>query len=232
MLRWLSRGIILERKLPLEFGGHSILVSPESALSYWRKDLSKVDPFLLSMARELVKPGMEVWDIGANVGLFSFAAAGLGAQVLAVEADRWLVNLMQRSTQLNGLPLRVIEAAVLDSCGTSELHFSKNGRASNSLLGDGPGKTVRTITLDSLLDTFPAPDVLKIDIEGVEVAALKGACRVLQCHPAIFCEVSQHPEELGALLTAAGYTLYAARAQQRKPLQKPSRDTLALPAAS
>jgi len=32
-----------------------VLVSPESALAYWRWDFKKVDPFLLSMARELVK---------------------------------------------------------------------------------------------------------------------------------------------------------------------------------
>jgi FkbM family methyltransferase len=231
-LRRLSRGVILKRRLPPEFGAYPILVSPESALGYWRRDLGKVDQFLLSMARELVKPDMNVWDIGANVGLFSFAAAGLGARVLAVEADPWLVELMQRSTRLNGLPVTIIEAAVHDSCGTSQLHFSANGRASNSLLGSGPSRVVRTITLDSLLGTFPAPDLLKIDIEGVEEAALRGASRVLQYHPAIFCEVSQHHDQVGALLTAAGYTLYAARSQQRKPLQKPSRDTLALPTAT
>jgi tRNA G37 N-methylase Trm5 len=57
------------------------------------------------MVRELVRPGTTVWDIGANVGLFSFAAASLGAQVVAVEADIWLANLMQRSAQLNKLPV-------------------------------------------------------------------------------------------------------------------------------
>jgi predicted RNA methylase len=100
-----------------------MLVSPESALAYWRWDLKKVDPFLLSMARELVKKEMVVWDIGANVGLFAFAAAGLGARVLAVEADTRLVDLLRRSAHLNGLPVSVLSAAVADTIGVSEFTF-------------------------------------------------------------------------------------------------------------
>jgi FkbM family methyltransferase len=228
-LRRLSRGVILKRRLPREFGAHSILVSPESALNYWRWNLGKVDPFLLSMARELVRPGMNVWDIGANVGLFSFAAAGLGAQVLAVECDPWLANLLRQSQLRNGLPVRILQAAVHDSCGSSELHFSVEGRASNSLLGSGPSIAVQTVTLDSLLENNPGPDVLKIDVEGVESAVLRGGARVLQHHPTIFCEVSQNQEQVGTILRDAGYSLYAARAQERKPLRIPSRDTVAIP---
>jgi FkbM family methyltransferase len=69
------------------------------------------------MVRELVRREMTEWDIGANVGLFSFAAASLGAQVVAVEADIWLANLMQRSALLNKLPVTVIPAAVSDQQG-------------------------------------------------------------------------------------------------------------------
>ena len=93
--------------------------SPEAALGYWRWNLSNVDPFLLSMLGELVKPNMTVWDIGANVGLFSFAAAALGAQVLAIERDTWLANLIHRSATLNKLPVTVLPAAVSDHQGYS-----------------------------------------------------------------------------------------------------------------
>ena len=81
-------------------------MSPDSALGYWRRDISAVDPLLLAMARELVRPKMTVWDIGANVGLFAFAAAALGATVLAIEPDVWLASLMQRSTTLRRLACR------------------------------------------------------------------------------------------------------------------------------
>jgi FkbM family methyltransferase len=224
-----SRGIVLKRRLPPEFSGAPLLVSPEAALAFWRRDLSKVDPFLLSMVRELVRTGMNVWDIGANVGLFSFAAAALGARAVAVEADTWLASLMHRSAQLNGLPVTVLPAAVSDQIGVSRLHISERGKASNSLNGSGPAQTVIGITLDWMLDHFPAPEVLKIDVEGLEYAVLCGGRKVLAARPVILCEVTEHFDEIRDLLRTAGYELYAARATDRQPLQRPSRDTLAAP---
>lgn len=52
-LRRLSRGLVLRRRLPVEFGRAPILVSPEAMLSYWKSDLGKVDPFLF---RQLSRP--------------------------------------------------------------------------------------------------------------------------------------------------------------------------------
>lgn len=206
-----------------------MFVSPDSALGYWRRDISRVDPFLLSIVREFVHPSMTVWDIGANVGLFSFAAAALGAKVIAVEADLWLANLMSRSVRVNQLPVTVLPAAISDAEGVVQLHLSQEGKSSNSLIGLGPTQTVLTVTLDWMLDRFPAPQFLKIDVEGSEFAVLNGASRVLEHHPKIFCEVTEHRESVGQLLRAAGYNFYAARASERGPLSIPSRDTLAIP---
>ena len=181
------------------------------------------------MVRELVRPNITVWDIGANVGLFSFAAASLGAQVVAVEADTWLANLIHRSALLNKLPVTVLPAAVSDRQGISRLYLSDQGKASNSLCGVGIAQTVIAVTLDSLLDHFAAPEVLKIDVEGTEYAVLSGAWKVLQARPLIFCEVTGDYEAIGKLLREANYELYAAREAKRQPLLRPSRDTLAVP---
>ena len=233
ILRKLSRGVVLKRYLPTEFGSAPMFVSPECALSYWRRDLARVDPFLFSMVRELVhNNGTTVWDIGANVGLFSFAAAAKGAQVLAVEADTWLASLLHRSVLLNGLPVTVVPAAVASVPGITKLSLSDQGRASNSLQGTGPSQTVVSITLDWLAEYFAPPKVLKIDVEGMEYEVLKGAGTLLHRHqPAIFCEVTRNHDSVGQLLREAGYTMYPARAQTRHPLNRPSYDTLALPSA-
>ncbi|SRR6266487_3597683 len=52
----MSRGVVLRRNLPPEFHRLPMYVSPEAGLRYWRS-LDKVDPSLLRMVRELVKPG-------------------------------------------------------------------------------------------------------------------------------------------------------------------------------
>jgi len=59
----LSLGIVFKQRLPLEFHRLPIYVSPEASLRYWLS-MSKVDPMLYRMARELVKPGAHVWDEG------------------------------------------------------------------------------------------------------------------------------------------------------------------------
>ena len=92
-----SRGIVLRRRLPRDFSRLPIVVSPEASLRYWLP-MSKADPMLYRMAKELVRTGDIVWDVGANVGLFSFSAAARGALVvLAIEPDAWLCGLIRRS---------------------------------------------------------------------------------------------------------------------------------------
>jgi hypothetical protein len=62
--------------------------------------IGNVDEALLRNAIELVRPGDVVWDIGANVGLFSFAAAapaGSAGKIVSFEADVWLAVLLRRS---------------------------------------------------------------------------------------------------------------------------------------
>src|ERR1700682_5356358 len=130
--RWaehFSRGIILRRRLPDEFRNLPIYVSPEAGLRYWRWDLGKVDAMLCRMARDLVTAGSVVWDVGANVGLFSFSAAALAGRsgsVLAIEPDLWLAHLLSRSAcgiQKNGAeaaPVAVLPAAVSDANGISQ----------------------------------------------------------------------------------------------------------------
>jgi FkbM family methyltransferase len=131
---------------------------------------------------------------------------------------------------LNKLPVTVVPAAVSDRQGVSQLYLSDDGKASNSLASDGHiSQTVIAVTLDWLLEHFAAPQVLKIDVEGMEYAVLRGARKVLQARPRIFCEVTEHHEAIGKLLTDADYQFYAARASNRQRLVRPSRDTLAIP---
>lgn len=247
LLERLSRGRVLRRRLPAEHGGHALYVSPDAAMRLWRRDLGAVDPYLLRMAAGLARPGMTVWDVGANVGLFAFAAAfaaGPGGRVLAVEADGWLAELLQRSSRTappTYARLEVLAAAVSDAPGTVELCIARRGRAGNHLRRV-PGSTqtggtrevrqVPAVTLDGLLDRFSPPDLVKIDAEGAELLILRGAERLLrEFRPILLCEVvEENTRAVGSLLRGHGYTLFDAEAYPAgPPVDQPTWNTLALP---
>ena len=107
ILESLSRRVVLKRTLPSRFGHHSLFVTPDSRLSFFRKNLEKVDPHIISAAEEFVHDRDTIWDIGTNVGLFSFitaALAGPSGRVPAAEVDISLVDLLHRSSQIVSFP--------------------------------------------------------------------------------------------------------------------------------
>ena len=248
LLEALSRGRVLRRRLPADHGGHTLYVSPDAAMKLWQRDLGSVDPLLLKMAAELVRPGMTVWDLGANVGLFSFAAAfaaGPSGRVLAVEADDWLAGLIERSARKapeSHAPVEVLVAAVTDVDGIAELCIARRGRAGNHLRsvsgstqtgGTREVRQVAAVTPDTLLSRSPAPQVVKIDVEGAELLCLHGAATLLrEVRPVLLCEVAEeNADAAGALLRGHGYDLFDAATPQarRQPLARAVWNTLALP---
>jgi FkbM family methyltransferase len=248
LLEKLSRDRIVRRRLPADLGGAALYVSPDAALKLWKRDLAQADPLLLRLATELVAPGNTVWDVGANVGLFAFAAAhhaGPSGRVLAVEADDWLAALLRRSAATVGpayAPVDVLAAAVADRSGVADLWIAERGRAGNHLRSTGGStqtggrrevRKVVTVTLDDLLDAFAAPRLVKIDVEGAEALCLQGAERLLsEVRPTIVCEVAEeNGGAVGDRLRRHGYTLFdaAAPADRRQPLAAPVWNTLAVP---
>jgi FkbM family methyltransferase len=246
-LERLSTRVVLERHLPAGFGGGRISVSPASALKFWYPNLERVDPSLFDAASELVRPGDIVWDIGANVGLFTFAAAALAGRkgkVLALEPDIWLTGLLHRTISRDPQSwtgVDVLAAAASDHVGLCHLKIAARGRSSN-YLGEGNSQSggsravqsTLSVTLDWLLSIYPPPHVLKIDVEGAEALVLKGATRVLsQVRPRILCEVNgDNSQEVSSLLRAAGYTFYDADQPKvaRKQVYSAPWNTIAYPA--
>ena len=72
-------------------------------------------------------------------------------------------------------------------------------------------QTVPTVTLDSLVEHFPIPDMVKIDVEGAELLVLEGGSKVLNNHPTLHCEVPErNTSAVQQLLNDFGYTLFDA----------------------
>jgi hypothetical protein len=94
--------------------------------------------------------------------------------------------------------------------------------------GSGAYQTTVTVSLDWLVGHFQPPSIVKMDIEGTEASALRGASQLLQLKPTILCEVTREHELVGSLLRRAGYKMYGARSLERNPLQSPYCETLAI----
>jgi FkbM family methyltransferase len=244
-----SHRIVFRRRLPSPFAGARLYVSSEGGLRYLRGSMAKVDPVLLRLASEFVKPGDVVWDIGANLGLFSFAAsgaAGPGGQVLAVEADTELTGLLRRSARANagcGAPVEVLPSAVSDQVSVARFQIARRNRSTSHLAGYGTtmagglrsSQLVPSVTLDWLADRFPAPGVVKIDVEGAELAVLAGAGAVLAGRPVILCEVGgDNARAVADLLIGCGYRLFDGDRLpgQRVPVSAAPYNTLAVAASS
>jgi FkbM family methyltransferase len=217
-----SHRLVIRRRLPSPFRAARIYASTEGGLRYLRPRMNDVDPCLLRLVQEEVGPGSVVWDIGANVGLFTFAAAvaaGPNGHVLAIEPDTLLVGMLRRSAAANRgqATVDVLATAVADEVGVARFNVARRNRATSHLDGFGTAEAggvratqiVPTVTLDWLATRFPLPSLLKIDVEEAELKVFAGGSTVLRSHPTIICEVAgQNSVAVQEILSGYGYTLF------------------------
>jgi FkbM family methyltransferase len=158
-----------------------------------------------------------VFDVGANIGVFSWLAAALTpAEVVAFEPTPDLAAQMRAICFANDLAVTVEEAALGAAPGTAELHLSDKTDSSNSLReGFRPSHksvSVPVETIDGYVRrTGTTPAVLKVDTESTEPDVLRGAADLLAgTRPWIICEVlaGRTEADLTAILESLGYSWY------------------------
>jgi FkbM family methyltransferase len=242
-----SRGVILRRHLPTQFRSLPLYVSPEAGLRYWGWGLETADPMLFRMVQELVRPGSVVWDVGANVGLFSLSAAALADQAgLLAMSQTWSHICCVPPNAFNKPSAGAAPVAVLcrrirgqpqppTQIAAAPATISYGRKGSSQAGGYRYQQATVTVSLDFLLDYFPAPSVLKIDVETAEGDVLRGASRLLRTvRPVIWCEVAaDNSETVSELLHQGAYELSSAAVEpaKRTPLTRAPWDTLAVPKA-
>lgn len=180
------------KPLPVTVGGDTYYLNPEpTALYHARESIPKLSRLVATLP-----DAKTVFDVGANCGVFSAMCARKfpHAQIHAFEPTAAL----QPWLALNCTPtVTVHQVAVGDRNGDATLYIHPDSQQANSLQSSAveafldPAKiqteTVRCITLDSL----PAcPDVLKVDVQGLEGAVLRGATRALDSVQYLFLEVT------------------------------------------
>jgi FkbM family methyltransferase len=176
---------------------------------------------------ELVKPGMVVVDVGANIGVYTLHAARLvgdAGRVHSFEPTPRIRGILRDNIQINGLleTGRVVihSEAVTDRRGTARFGVYSGNNGHNTLFADGLNAKfiqVETTTLDEALAAEAHVDVIKIDAEGAEPTIWAGMASTVARNPAIRVFMEFAPEllrrgghEPSALLDrieAAGFTI-------------------------
>jgi FkbM family methyltransferase len=215
--------IFLGRGVPWVINGVAYRVDPHFRDRFGHTYDVPVAEFL----RERVKPGDLCFDVGANVGVYVLQFAQWSApngRVIAFEPNPRTREALLRHTALNHLTGRVeiVPAAVAAASGTATLYaagsdgMSRLG-APNVLLESRTAEiSVSVVTLDEFcLDRNLYPRWLLVDIEGFEIAALRGARQlitrrgpdlgiVVEMHPNVWHSAGTDRRDVEAVLSELG----------------------------
>ena len=171
-----------------------------------------------------LRPGEVVFDIGANIGTHAIAFArtvGPTGKVVAFEPDRGAAARLRRNVALNGIiNVLILERALGSLEGEATLFVDDaHGSGKHSLIqaADRRRVPVRLATGDDLVveEALPAPNLVKIDVEGSELEVILGLhntlsspqCRLVVCevHPKLLEASGQTPSDVEEALSAAGF---------------------------
>ncbi len=188
--------------------------------------------------RELVRKGMVAYDVGANIGYISLMLAllvGSNGAVFAFEAlptnaKRWMENIKLDNLQDR---TKLVQAAVVEKSSPVRFLVHASGGMGKSYGSAGRDESyqeeieVPGISLDDFVyeEGNPAPDLIKLDIEGGEVLALPGMERVLaEAKPILVMELHgmESIQASWEILTRLGYKI--CRLEQNFPVVQSSQE--------
>lgn len=191
----------------------------------------------VQLARSLCDPNRVSLDIGASIGEFTIAMLGSSKSVIAFEPRPAQARELAEMFEAVGAPVRIESMALSDQPGVTAMRVveSDPGRstidANNTLsdLGDPGSGSVQTIEVPvRRLDDLHLDNVglVKIDVEGHELAVLRGAADTLtRNRPAVLVEAEErhHPNAVAAVtefLAGLGYSGYFGVGGSRLPVEE------------
>lgn len=226
---WKHQAMILRESAKLKFGmidrvqdvtvnGVTAKFHVENGNEYFRTQTVAGERAILSrFLNDLCKTDV-VWDVGAAVGTYSCFAGRAGASVVPFEPHPENARRLRQNIQLNQLSTDVRELALSDQAGQTSFVDTGGLGAGTHHINDGGEFTVEQRRGD---DVTPNPDVVKIDVEGHELAVLEGMEKVLSGVRIVFVEC--HPQhdvvqqEVAETLEQAGFTTERLQTERTEP---------------
>lgn len=151
------------------------------------------EPHIVDAIRSHLSPGDTFIDIGGNVGVMSFQAAdavGATGRVIAFEPNMRNVDAFRRGIVANGFDnVLLLPLALSDHRHMIGLTAASNAKVMGDAVATQSADVVQAVAADEMLAGEARIDLVKIDIEGFELPALRGMDRALRRHrPKILCE--------------------------------------------
>ena len=184
----------------------------------WTDDLFHAlpsqEPAVAQAVQARLRPGDVFIDAGANIGFYSILASrivGPEGKVISVEMMPQTAAILREHARINGCAnLQLFENALSDRPG-DVVHASapvgKSGQARLGGAGTDTTVSVTTTTLETILRDIPRVALMKLDVEGVEVTALKGAGSLLHRIEAIIFESWDSGSDASQFLSGQGYRI-------------------------
>jgi FkbM family methyltransferase len=206
----------------------AFVFSTPNALADWRaQTFSTKEPETLAWIDHMPQ-GSILWDIGANIGLYSiYAAKTRDCKVLAFEPSIFNLELLGRNIYLNDLvdKICIVPLAVSETIGENIFNmtsmawggalstFAENVGWDGGELKATFGYRMLGISMSDITRCFslPKPGYIKIDVDGIEHFILKGGLDILQSVREILIEINDdfhaQAEQCKVLLSSAGLVL-------------------------
>ena len=203
-------------------------MTPNWINSYRAATFATKEPETLEWIENIV-PGSIIWDIGANVGLYSIYASKLNkGKVFAFEPSVFNLEILSRNIYINNLQDNITIIPIPLSNSTSNNLFQMTSTQWGGALStfgasiDQNGNPIKEIfeykilgtSIDEMLKTFQLknPDYIKIDVDGIEHLILTGASEVLLKVRSVLIEIDdnfiEQTEKSKILLEKAGLVLF------------------------
>lgn len=187
--------------------GHIVAVPHEERdVAIYHALRGTLEPGVVAAFRRVVRPGMTVVDVGANLGVYTLHALdgiALHGRVIAFEPIPRTYDALRRNLKLNGFADSDVvvthRQAVSDRTGVAHM-FYEVGNAGHSTLYPKPNVaatnlTVETVRLDDAVPDHHV-DMIKIDVEGAEPAVLAGMPAIIAKNPALVMFIEFAPSHL------------------------------------
>ena len=161
----------------------------------------------LKLLQEKLKPGMNVIDLGANVGLYTALAAsivGNTGKVFAFEPDKDNFIFLQKTVTKNNFSnIECNQIAISDHGGEGKLYFSEDNFGDHRIFDSHDNRKsypIQLMTLDSFVSSrnIQKVDFIKMDIQGAEGFAMKGMEGVLKHNPQLQIFTEFWPQGIAA----------------------------------